>query len=138
MTELNSNDSRVFWFGLYVPVAIWGLLFVYGILTLNLKWLVIIAVALSMHMANIVGYTKCSNDAKDKMKNIIDQGTAGLGVMSAFGQSSAFRSAMSGLMGSVMPGGTTTDSDGAVCSSLITTCQSLLAVCASLNHTYIL
>lgn len=112
MTEVNSNDSRVFWFGLYVPMGIWGWLFFYGILTLNLKWLVIIGVALSMHMANIVGYTKCSNDAKDKMKNIIDQGTAGLGVMSAFGQSSAFRSAMSGLVGQFVGSGG--NDDGAV------------------------
>jgi hypothetical protein len=116
LSEINDNDSRVFWVGLYLPVAIWGLLFFYGVLTLNLQWLVIIAVALSMHMANIIGYTKCSNDAKQKMQNIIDQGSAGLGVMSAFGQSSAFRSALSGLVGTMVnsnsPGGA--NDDGAV------------------------
>mmetsp|Transcript_45595 Transcript_45595/g.58524 ORF Transcript_45595/g.58524 Transcript_45595/m.58524 type:complete len:187 (-) Transcript_45595:601-1161(-) len=55
LSDINENDSRVFWVGLYTPVAIWGLLFFYGVITINIQWLVIIAVALTMHMANVIG-----------------------------------------------------------------------------------
>jgi len=33
----------------------------------------VVFIALSMHVANIIGYTKCSSDAKAKMKNKMDQ-----------------------------------------------------------------
>jgi hypothetical protein len=99
MNEVNANDSRIFWLGLYAPVALWGALLLVDVLKLNLQWLVVVAAALSMHLANIVGYTKCSNDAKSKMQSLLDQGSAGLNVMTAFGQSSAFKSALSGLFG---------------------------------------
>lgn len=46
------------------------------------------------------GYYKCSGDAKAKMESMMAQGSAGLNVMKAFGRSSAFNSAMSGLLGS--------------------------------------
>ena len=97
MNEVNSNDSRVFWAGLYAPVAAWGGLFVIDILKFNLQWLVVVIAALSMHLANIIGYTKCSNDAKQRMKNMMDQGAAGFGVMQAFTQNAGFQAAVSGL-----------------------------------------
>jgi hypothetical protein len=99
MDEINANDSRIFWTGLYAPVAIWGSLLVIDVLKFNVQWLVVVVAALAMHIANIIGYTKCSNDAKTRMQNLLDQGSAGLGVMQAFGQSSAFKGAMSGLFG---------------------------------------
>jgi hypothetical protein len=46
-----------------------------------------------------LGYYKCSGDAKAKMQSMMAQGSAGLNVMKAFGRSSAFNSAMSGLLG---------------------------------------
>jgi hypothetical protein len=125
MDEINANDSRIFWTGLYAPVAIWGSLLLVDVLKFNIQWLVVVVAALAMHIANIIGarrppqpsraritypdtplslrgaagYTKCSNDAKLRMQNLLDQGSAGLGVMKAFGQSSAFKGAMSGLFG---------------------------------------
>ena len=115
MNEVNANDSRIFWLGLYAPVGIWGGLLLVDVLKLNLQWLVVVAAALSMHLANIVGYTKCSNDAKSKMQSLLDQGSAGLNVMSAFGQSSAFQSAMSGLFGAASAAaGRGSSNDGSV------------------------
>mmetsp|Transcript_17178 Transcript_17178/g.39606 ORF Transcript_17178/g.39606 Transcript_17178/m.39606 type:complete len:269 (-) Transcript_17178:285-1091(-) len=102
LDEINSNDSRVFWVGLYAPVPVWGFLLVVELLKLNLQWLVVVCAALSMNLANIVGYTKCSRDAKQKVAQLFNQGSAGLGVMKAFGKSSAFQSVMSGLMGVAM------------------------------------
>jgi hypothetical protein len=105
MNEVNANDSRVFWAGLYIPVVAWGGLFVIDVLKFNLQWLVVVIAALSMHLANIIGYTKCSNDAKQRMKTMMDQGAAGLGVMQAFTQNSAFQAAVSGLFNGVTGGG---------------------------------
>jgi len=98
LNEVNSNDSRVFWVGLYAPVLVWGFLLLVDVLKFNVQWLVVVVAAISMNMANVVGYTKCSQDAKQKMAQLFDQGSAGL-VMNAFGKSTAFKSAMSGLMG---------------------------------------
>lgn len=105
MNEVNPNDSRVFWFGLYAPVGAWGGLLVIDLLKFNLQWLVVVAAALAMSMANVVGYTKCSSDAKKKMQGLLDQGSAGLGVMAAFGQSSGVQSALSGLFNILGGGG---------------------------------
>eukprot|EP00620_Florenciella_sp_RCC1587_P008670 CAMPEP_0182600772 /NCGR_PEP_ID=MMETSP1324-20130603/91149_1 /TAXON_ID=236786 /ORGANISM="Florenciella sp., Strain RCC1587" /LENGTH=245 /DNA_ID=CAMNT_0024818679 /DNA_START=60 /DNA_END=797 /DNA_ORIENTATION=+ len=99
MSEVNANDSRVFWMGLYVPVAIWTGLLVIDTLKLQFQWLIVVFIALSMHVANIIGYTKCSSDAKAKMKNMMDQGTAGFSAMKMFAGSSAVQSAFSGLFG---------------------------------------
>lgn len=99
MSEVNPNDSRIFWWGLYIPVMIWSAIMLLDILKLNLQWLIIVVIALSMHIANIVGYTKCSSDAKQRMKTVMAQGSAGLSMMQTFSQSSAFRSALSGILG---------------------------------------
>eukprot|EP00616_Rhizochromulina_sp_CCMP1243_P007442 CAMPEP_0118961460 /NCGR_PEP_ID=MMETSP1173-20130426/138_1 /TAXON_ID=1034831 /ORGANISM="Rhizochromulina marina cf, Strain CCMP1243" /LENGTH=249 /DNA_ID=CAMNT_0006909631 /DNA_START=15 /DNA_END=764 /DNA_ORIENTATION=+ len=99
MSDVNPNDSRIFWWGMYIPVLIWGGLFVIDFLRLNFQWLVVVVVALAMQIANIIGYTKCSNDAKERMRKLMDQGQAGFGMMQTFSQSSAFQAALSGIFG---------------------------------------
>lgn len=106
MSEISAMDKRIFWWGLYIPVFLWGSIFVLDILKLNIQWLVVVVVALAMHIANIVGYTKCSNDAKARMKKLMDQGQAGLGMMQSFSQSSAFQAALRGLFGGNESSGT--------------------------------
>ncbi|KAK3807134.1 MAG: Golgi apparatus membrane protein tvp23 [Linnemannia elongata] len=63
---LNPVDSRLFWTGLYVAPAIWTVFGILCILTFKLTWLVIVAVALALNMANVIGYTQCDKDAKQK------------------------------------------------------------------------
>ena len=55
------------------PVA-WGLLFIVGLLRLKIEYLPIVIAALAMSGANILGYTKCSNNAKSKLQQMQDQG----------------------------------------------------------------
>ena len=112
LEEINPNDRKIFWLGLYAPCVAWAMLFFIDVLKFNLQWLVVVAAALSMHGANVYGYTKCSNDAKQRMQSLMDQGSAGLNVMQAFGQSSAFRSALGGLWGAAS--GSAGDSDASV------------------------
>jgi Eukaryotic protein of unknown function (DUF846) len=66
-SEANSADSKLFWIGLYAPVAMWVALFIIGIIKFNIQWLIIVAVAITLSTANIVGYHKCSKDSKNKV-----------------------------------------------------------------------
>mmetsp|Transcript_32303 Transcript_32303/g.59066 ORF Transcript_32303/g.59066 Transcript_32303/m.59066 type:complete len:271 (+) Transcript_32303:38-850(+) len=110
LEQVSGSDSRVFWVGLYAPLVVWGCLLFVDILKFNFQWLVVVCAAMAMTGANIVGYTKCSNDAGRKMSDLMQQGSAGLSVVSALGQNSAFQSAafqsaFSGLLGAVSGGG---------------------------------
>jgi len=112
MSEVHPNDSRIFWWGMYIPVLLWGGLLVIDFLRFNFQWLVVVMVALAMQIANIVGYTKCSNDAKDRMRRLMDQGQAGIGMMQSFSQSSAFQAALSGIFGGGSGGSSSGSSGG--------------------------
>jgi len=74
MTEISPFDSRIFWGALYATPVVWVLLFVIGTLRLKFEYLPVVAAAIAMGGANVVGYYKCSNDATDKMQNLMEQG----------------------------------------------------------------
>ncbi|KAI8361232.1 hypothetical protein B0O80DRAFT_153390 [Mortierella sp. GBAus27b] len=79
---LNPVDSRLFWTGLYVAPAIWIFFGILGILTFSFSWLLIVAVALALNFANVIGYTQCDKDAKQKWasgfaSNVLSSGAAG-------------------------------------------------------------
>jgi hypothetical protein len=79
--QVNKFDSSVFWTVLYVTPLVWsGLLFI-GILKFNLGWLIIVVMALSLSMANVYGYYKCSTDQKARFQQMMQQG-AQAGAMS--------------------------------------------------------
>ncbi|KAG5184965.1 hypothetical protein JKP88DRAFT_198591 [Tribonema minus] len=95
MSEIQPADSKLFWIGLYAAPAVWVALFIIGLLKFNLQWLIIVVVAILLSTANIVGYTKCSNDAKNKVRNFMQDGA-----MAAMGNA-GFRN----MMFSVLTGG---------------------------------
>ncbi|EQC27098.1 hypothetical protein SDRG_15106 [Saprolegnia diclina VS20] len=74
MTELDPLDAKVFWTGLYGAPGVWVLFLLIAVLKFNLEWALIAIVALMLSAANIVGYTKCSKDAKNKMKSMMASG----------------------------------------------------------------
>ncbi|CAM9098001.1 unnamed protein product [Chrysoparadoxa australica] len=86
LAEVPLLDSRLFWLTLYGTPVVWMALFFVGLLKFNIQWLVIVVVALVLSMANIVGYTKCSNDAKEKVSSLMHEG-ATRGAMAALGNS---------------------------------------------------
>jgi hypothetical protein len=47
--------------------VIWLTLLVVGLVKLELEYLVIVCVALAMNGAQLIGYVKCSRDAKKKL-----------------------------------------------------------------------
>jgi len=62
----NPVDSRIFWTVLYVTPAIWILFTFLSLLRLifSPEWLLLIAVALVLNIANVYAYTQCDADAK--------------------------------------------------------------------------
>lgn len=61
--RVNSLDSTVFWVGLFVPAALWVLFALGALLRLNFEWLLIVAVALGLNGANVIGYMRCRKGA---------------------------------------------------------------------------
>ncbi len=81
-SEISPADSQLFWIGLYGFPAIWACMLVITVLKFNIQWLVIVAMAIALGVANIIGYTKCSKSAKAKFKSIVQDG-ASMGTMFA-------------------------------------------------------
>lgn len=86
MTEIDALDARVFWTGLYGAPLLWVLLLIVALLKFNVQWALIVVVAVTLSAANIIGYTKCKKDAKQKMQALMSGGA--LGVLGASASSS--------------------------------------------------
>ena len=64
-------DIGVFWVGLLAPAVIWALLGVAVFLRLQFEWLLLVATALALSGANIVGYVRCKSDARAKITSAV-------------------------------------------------------------------
>lgn len=62
-----SLDIAVFWVGLFAPGLVWTFLGLGSFLRFNFEWLLLILTALTLSMANIVGYVRCKQDARGKI-----------------------------------------------------------------------
>lgn len=98
MTEISAFDSRVFWGALYTTPIVWSLLFIIGALRLKFEYLPVVAAAIAMSGANVVGYYKCSNDAKEKMQTLMEQGLR-QGSAAALSNSSIMNWVLSSMIG---------------------------------------
>ena len=76
MSEISDVDRRVFWSGLYAPAGVWALFLVIAVIGLKIQWFIVIAAALCLNGANIVGYTKCSKEASARLQNLASGGVA--------------------------------------------------------------
>uniref|UniRef100_H3GZ44 Golgi apparatus membrane protein TVP23 homolog n=2 Tax=Phytophthora ramorum TaxID=164328 RepID=H3GZ44_PHYRM len=99
MTEIDPLDSRVFWTGLYGAPALWVMLLIIAVLKFNVEWALIVVIGVALSGANIIGYTRCKKDAKQKMQSLMSQGALG-----AF-STSAGSSIMSTIGGFALGGG---------------------------------
>lgn len=68
VSQIGAVDRRLFWVGLYTPAVIWSLFLVVAILRFEVTWLIVIIAALMLTFANIVGYTKCSKEASQRLE----------------------------------------------------------------------
>mmetsp|Transcript_40062 Transcript_40062/g.99147 ORF Transcript_40062/g.99147 Transcript_40062/m.99147 type:complete len:184 (-) Transcript_40062:1332-1883(-) len=58
------DESRLFWYTLYGSPLLWLGLGMIALARFSFEYLLIVIIALILNMANVVGYTKCSKDAK--------------------------------------------------------------------------
>ncbi|KAI3636053.1 hypothetical protein MIR68_005934 [Amoeboaphelidium protococcarum] len=83
----NKTDARVFWWSLYITQVAWIVFLIVSIIKLNFTWLLLVMLALSLNTANLVGYSRCEKDRKQRYKN------------------NSFFSVNTGLLGDMMTGG---------------------------------
>ena len=74
MAEISAIDSRIFWTALYVTPIVWSLLLLIGILRFDFSFLPVVMAALSLSLANVYGYTRCSSSAQNRMQSLVEQG----------------------------------------------------------------
>lgn len=71
---INKFDRTVFWTVLYVTPLVWAGLFVLGLLKFNVNWLLIVVMALSLNLANVYGYYKCSKEQAAQFQQMMQAG----------------------------------------------------------------
>ena len=101
MAEISPFDSRIFWGALYATPVFWIFFLLVGLLRFKLEYLPIVVAAIIMNGANIIGYIKCSNDAKSKMRKLVEQGFNS-GSMAALENSSVRNWIFSSLLATTM------------------------------------
>lgn len=91
---VNQFDKTIFWTVLYAAPAVWSFFLFFGIIKLELGWLIIVLMALGLSGANVYGYYKCSSDQKARWQQMMQQG-----------QNQAASTAFSALKSGVMSSG---------------------------------
>lgn len=71
---INKFDRTVFWTVLYTTPVIWTALFLLGLLKFAVNWLLIVVIALSLSMANVYGYYKCSKEQAGQFQQMMQAG----------------------------------------------------------------
>lgn len=82
-------DIGVFWAGLLAPAAIWFMFGVAMFFRLKFDWLLLVATALALSGANIIGYIRCKSDARAKITSVVSSRLGGSSFASQAMQSAA-------------------------------------------------
>mmetsp|Transcript_4859 Transcript_4859/g.15783 ORF Transcript_4859/g.15783 Transcript_4859/m.15783 type:complete len:94 (+) Transcript_4859:381-662(+) len=74
-------DVAIFWIGLLTPAFIWFIFGVGSVFRLSFDWLLLIAIALALSGANIVGYVRCKQEAGTRLMSGLQgvMGRTGMG-----------------------------------------------------------
>nr|POF08097.1 golgi apparatus membrane protein-like protein echidna [Quercus suber] len=73
LARMNKKDSWLFWWTLYLTAALWIVLAIFSLIRLQADYLLVIGVCLTLSIANIIGFTKCRKDAKQKIQQFASQ-----------------------------------------------------------------
>uniref|UniRef100_A0A7S0RZ70 Golgi apparatus membrane protein TVP23 n=1 Tax=Pyramimonas obovata TaxID=1411642 RepID=A0A7S0RZ70_9CHLO len=76
LKSVNTEESRIFWYTLYLTPMLWAFLAFVAIIKLDLDYLMITVVAIVLSGTNIVGYSKGSKDAKQRLTDMATQSMA--------------------------------------------------------------
>eukprot|EP00246_Nothoceros_aenigmaticus_P003903 TRINITY_DN15136_c0_g1_i1.p1 TRINITY_DN15136_c0_g1~~TRINITY_DN15136_c0_g1_i1.p1 ORF type:complete len:197 (+),score=23.47 TRINITY_DN15136_c0_g1_i1:210-800(+) len=93
LDAMNKKDTWLFWWSLYAIPAVWLALGIIAIIKLKFDYLLVVAIALSLGTANIIGFTKCRKDAKNQFQKMAGQAGAMYMASSAY---SSLKSVMGG------------------------------------------
>jgi len=63
-TRLSAIDRNVFWTVLYIWPVVWLVIGISNLISLNFSWLVLVGLAFGFAISNLIGFWKCSRDAK--------------------------------------------------------------------------
>ena len=83
---VNKHDSRTFWLVLYATPVVWVLLGIIAFLKLNVDYFLLVAIAVLLSGANLIGYVKCSKAAQNQLQGLRSQLFA-QGLRAYFGRS---------------------------------------------------
>ena len=76
---VNGRDAKAFWWALWAAPAAWCLLGILALARLKVDYLLVVAIAVMLGGANVVGYTKCSKTASAALRSYAQQAvTSGL------------------------------------------------------------
>ncbi|XP_039069232.1 Golgi apparatus membrane protein-like protein ECHIDNA [Hibiscus syriacus] len=67
LARINQKDSWLFWWTLYLNAVAWGIFGIFSVVRLEVDYL-FVAVCFSLAIANIIGFTKCRKDARNKIQ----------------------------------------------------------------------
>ncbi|KAL9271077.1 Golgi apparatus membrane protein-like protein [Drosera capensis] len=73
LARINKKDSWLFWWTLYLTAAAWIILGIFSVIRFEADFLLVVAVCLSLSIANIIGFTKCQKDAKKQLQQFATQ-----------------------------------------------------------------
>ncbi|GMH07719.1 hypothetical protein Nepgr_009559 [Nepenthes gracilis] len=76
LARINKKDSWLFWWTLYLTAVVWIFLGIFSLVRLQADYVLVVAVCLSLSIANIVGFTKCRKDAKKQIQQFATQTVA--------------------------------------------------------------
>ena len=80
VTRKNAVDNSIFWTVLYGTPVVWGVLCFVALIKLHFGWMITVILGLSLSVANVYGYWKCSSDQKAKFQRMMARG-AEMGTM---------------------------------------------------------
>jgi len=83
---VNKTDSFWFWSTLWATPVVWVVFGVAALFSLSFSYLLIVAVALALSGANVVGYWKCQKDAAGRVQSFTQNWIVGRLAAQAMGQ----------------------------------------------------
>ncbi|KAK8976039.1 hypothetical protein V6N11_025538 [Hibiscus sabdariffa] len=68
LARINQKDSSLFWWTLYLNAVVWAIFGIFSMVRLEVDYLLVVGVCFSLAIANIIGFTKCRKDARNKIQ----------------------------------------------------------------------
>jgi hypothetical protein len=103
-SRISSIDSTIFWGAMWISPGLWAGSLVLGILKFNISWVLIVVVALSLNLVNLMGFIRCRKGAKKQAEQAMTSFMT-TGMLTAITQAP-------GLVGSTLFGGEDTAAGG--------------------------